>query len=336
MKKISLLMIAALFLTGCTADSEPIKVTRDVFAMDTYMQLTAYGESAESAVNEAELTIQQLEGLFSVTNTDSDLSRINNADGQFTDVSHDTAELIEFAKDMCSQTSGALDITVYPILREWGFTTGEYKIPDDETIAQLLENMDYSQIRIDGDSVCIPENFNIDLGAVAKGYTSDKVIECFKENDVNSGIISLGGNVYALGKKSDGSLWSVGIIDPFSPDKNMCILSVSDKAVITSGNYERYFIGDDGKRYCHIIDPMTGKPSENGLVSVTIIGASGAECDALSTALFVMGKDKAIEYYKNKNDFDMVLVSDQREIFYTSGIADLIENVSEMPSEEIT
>lgn len=336
MKKISLLIIIAFLFTGCSAESEPAKATRDVFAMDTYMQLTAYGESAESAVNEAEALIFRLEKLFSVTDPNSDLSRINNGNGSFTEVSGETAELIEFAADMCSRTDGALDITVYPVLREWGFTTGEYKIPDDETIARLLENTGYSQIKIEDDSVCIPENFSIDLGAVAKGYTSDKVIECFKENNAASGIISLGGNVYALGKKSDGSPWTVGIVDPFGPDKNMCILSVSDKAVVTSGNYERYFTGSDGKRYCHIIDPKTGSPSESGLVSVTVVSASGAECDALSTALFVMGKEKALEYYKTEGDFDMVLVTDEHEIFYTPGLADCLENMSEMPAEEIS
>ena len=310
---------------------------RDIFAMDTYMQLKVSGDDTETALNEAESLIKELDGIFSVTNENSDVSRINRADGENTEVSGYTAELISYAGEICAETEGALDITIYPVLREWGFTAGEYHIPDEETLSSLLENVDYRKIETDIDSrkVRIPEGSQLDLGAVAKGYTSDKVIEILRKNGIASGIISLGGNVHALGKKSDGSLWSVGIVDPFRPEETMCILSVEDKAVVTSGNYERFFIGVDGKRYCHIIDPSDGKPADNGLVSVTVVGESGALCDALSTALYVMGKDRATAYQKKNGDFDMVLVTEDKEIFYTAGLRNSLENVSKMNCSEI-
>lgn len=168
-----LIGVAIIPLTSCYEKTEIADATRDVFAMDTYMQLTAYGNSAKKAVDEAQSEIQRLDSLFSVTNPDSDISRINSANGTATDVADETAELIEFAKKMCVQTNGALDITIYPLLREWGFTTGEYKIPGDEYITRLLRYTDYSKIQINGTSISIPKNFSIDLGAVAKGYTSE-------------------------------------------------------------------------------------------------------------------------------------------------------------------
>ena len=167
------------------------------------------------------------------------------------------------------------------------------------------------------------------------GYTGDKVIETLRENGADAAIISLGGNVQAFGEKPDGSAWKVAVRDPFTPDNDMCTIEIGEKAVITSGNYERCFTGDDGKVYWHIIDPADGFPADNGIVSATIIGDEGLTCDALSTAMFVEGLEGACELWKNDRSYDMILVTDDSRIFYTEGIADSFTNLTSMPAEVI-
>lgn len=330
--KFSVLGAVLILLAGC-ADSQ--QTTKDVWAMDTYMALTAYGKGAEDALAKAEDKINELDALLSVTSENSDIWRINNSNGQPVEVADDTAEIIRTAIEYGGKT-GTLDVTIYPVLKEWGFTTQDYKIPDDEILDSLLENVDYSAIQLDGNTVAIPENYMIDMGSLAKGCASDKVIEELRENGVKSAIISLGGNVQSLGNKPDGSQWKVAVKNPFSPSENICILSIGEKAVVTSGSYERFFTGDDGKNYWHIIDKTDGYPADNGLVSVTIIGGSGIMCDALSTALFISGTEQAQEYWRTNGGFDMVLVTDDGRLLYTDGIADSFQNVSSMTAEVIS
>lgn len=312
-----------MLFAGCEKKSDnSVQASRDVFAMDTYMNLKAYGEDAGEALRLAEEEILRLEELLSVTGEESDISAINNANGSGTAVGGDTAAIIAKALELGGETDGALDISVYPVLREWGFTTGEYKIPEQRDIDALLKNVDYRQIQLSDSIVTVPENYQLDLGALAKGYTSDRVMDILAENGVESAVISLGGNVQTLGRKPDGSQWKIAVTDPFFPDVTLAVVEVSDKAVITSGSYERYFTGDDGVRYHHIIDPEDGFPADNGLVSVTIIAESGIMCDALSTAMFVSGYEKAVNYWRGHGDFDMILIDENGTICITPGIED--------------
>lgn len=315
-------------LTSCAADAfstQPSASERDVFAMDTFMTMKAYGSEADTALEAAEARIRELEDELSVTKQDSDIARINSAGGEAVTVSPDTAALVEAGVSFWQETSGALDISIYPVLAEWGFTTGEYHVPDADTISRLLKNVSGGSLSVSGSTVQIPPDSMIDLGALAKGYTGDEIMEIFRENGISSAMISLGGNIQALGSKPDGSDWRIGIKDPFSPDENVCAVSISDKAVVTSGNYERYFTGDDGRVYWHILDPSDGCPADNGLVSVTVIGEQGLTCDALSTALFVMGTDKAQTYLKEHTEVDAVLVADDGQLFCTDGISGCLE-----------
>lgn len=347
-KKTAVILLIHLFifagiLCGCSAGekvktmrTEETEAERSVFAMDTYMSLRAYGEQAEEALTLSCDKIAELENLFSVTEEGSDIWRVNQAEGSLTEVSEDTVSILRTAITIGAETQGALDITLYPVLKEWGFTTEQYRIPEEEKLQSLLQYVDYQQIELDGNQVRIPEEAEIDFGALAKGYTSDKIIEILKEHNINSALINLGGNVHTLGLKPDGSLWKIGIRNPFEPDGEMCILSTADKAVITSGNYERYFTGEDGKTYWHILDASDGCPADNGLVSVTIVGEEGVRCDALSTALFVAGLEQAAEYWKSRQDFDMILVTEERKIYITEGLEANLKNVSQMPIEVIS
>lgn len=303
---------------------------RDLFAMDTFMTMKAYGENREKALSAASALILSLEEKLSVTSKDSEIWKINHAGGGITEISQETADIISFALDTAEKTGGALEPTIYPVLREWGFTTGDYKIPSAEMLAELLKKTGYKKVNLTGNMISIPIEMNIDLGAAAKGYTGDAVTQIFRDNGVTSAVISLGGNVQTLGSKPDGSDWKVSVRDPFDENSQMCVLSVSGKAIVTSGDYERFFIGEDGNKYCHIIDPSDGYPADSGLVSVTVIGESGIQCDCLSTALFVMGKDRAYEYWKEKGDFEMILVGTDGVMYVTAGIDQKLEVVNDM------
>lgn len=321
---------AVLFLTGCAGNpggrTEPYSET--FFAMDTYMTFTIYGAKAEDSLKQAEDRIRELEGLWSVTDIKSDIYAVNHSGGKPVAVDGETEELLSFALEMAEETGGALEPTIYPVLAAWGFTTGENRVPDREEIEELLNRVDYTGVRWDGGSIVLEEGSMLDLGAVGKGYAGDQVIQLLKENGVTSALLDIGGNIQAVGAKPDGSSWRVGLKDPFSGGV-LGVIQVADEAVVTSGSYERYFTGKDGKRYGHIIDPATGYPVDNGLASVSVIASEGKLCDALSTALFVMGLEDAERYWRQNQGFDMILVTVDEGIFVTEGVKDRFSLQSE-------
>ncbi len=330
--------ICALILSACSVTSastftDTMK-TSTIFAMDTVMELQVSGDAA--LLTEAEQQIRKLEKKLSVTDDASEVYCLNqNKKAEF---SEETLEILNGAMDICDDTDGALDITIYPVLKSWGFTTGEYSVPSEDTLDQLVRNVDYSQIQINGSSVTIPEDMEIDLGSVAKGYTGTMIAGYLRGNGVTSALINLGGNVQCIGTKPNGEAWNVAIKSPFSDSESgiIGILKASDLAIITSGGYERYF-EENGNIYWHILDPDTGKPAQNGLVSVTVVGRDGLLCDALSTALFVMGQDEAISYWKNsKDEFDMILITEDGNLYVTSGISDKFTLSAEYYNSNIT
>lgn len=297
--------------------------SRDIFAMDTYMTVTAYGPNAETAVDQAQQEIERLDALLSTGEETSEVAQIN-ANGGGT-LSEDTTYLLERSLDLYQSTNGVFDIAIYPIMDAWGFTTGNYTVPSDEAIESLLPLTDADDIIYDKDNASISfakDGMKIDFGGIAKGYTSGRIADIYRECGVTSGLINLGGNVQVVGTKTDGSKWRVAVQSPEAEDDYLGILSTADRAVITSGGYERYF-EQDGVRYHHIIDPSTGHPANNGLVSVTIVSADGTLADGLSTSLFIMGKDKAAEYWRAHSDeFDTILEDEDGVLYVTEGIAD--------------
>lgn len=299
--------------------AEESRYTTEVFAMDTYMTLTAYGDNAQTAVNEAVAEIRRLDDRFSVGNAESDVTVINNAGGGH--VSEETAFLIEKSLDIGRKTKGAFDITVYPLMELWGFTSGNYRVPSDEEIKDVLSKVSYMNVTADGQEVTLNNNAMIDFGGIAKGYTSSRVMDIFRQNGVEHGIISLGGNVQALNSKPDNSSWRVAVQKPDGDGDYLGILSVDNKAVITSGGYERYF-EQNGMTYHHIINPSTGYPSDSDLTSVTIVCDDGTTADALSTSLFIMGLDNAVDFYRNSGiAFDMILYDRSGRLYVTQDIA---------------
>lgn len=313
-----------------TQNEEDKSESRDIFAMDTYMTLTAYGKNAKKALDEAVDEINNIEQLVSTGIDSSEVSQINkNGKGS---VSETTGYLIKRSKEIYDSTNGVFDITIYPIMQAWGFPTENYCVPGKKELKKLRGLMGADHVLYDEKKQEVTlnkEGMKIDLGGIAKGYTSSKVMDIFKENGISSAVISLGGNVQTLNGKPDGSDWRVAVENPADTGSYIGVLSIKDKAVITSGGYERYF-KQDGKTYHHIIDPANGYPANNGLTSVTIVSDDGTLADGLSTSLFIMGPEKAQKYWKEHSDeFDTILVKDDGSILVSEGLAEYFTSESD-------
>lgn len=310
-------------ITGCSwkQNQNMAEHSESFFAMDTYMTFTAYGMDAEAAVLAAEDKIRELEALWSVTDENSDIYAVNHSAGQTVTIDQKTAELVSFALDMAEKTNGVLEPTIYPVLTAWGFTTGENRIPTEIELAGLLDKVGYEKVKLNENQIQTEPGSMIDMGAVGKGYAGDEAAQVLRERGITAALLDIGGNIQAIGTKPDGSDWRVGLKDPFSGNV-LGIFQISDMAVVTSGNYERFFVGDDGKTYGHIVDPATGRPVENGIASVSVIASDGKLCDALSTALFVMGLEQAKEYWRQHKDYEMILIMEDGNIYLTEGIRD--------------
>lgn len=320
MRRLSALCIALLLLLAGCSGGEPVH--RELTAMDTFMTLTVYGQShaaGEALLEEAAGEIRSLEGLLSVTDPGSEIYRANHSGGEAVSLSDPVRELLEDSLALCEETGGALDVTVYPVVRAWGFTTGDYRVPEEGELSALTDRIDYTQVSLDGSRLTLPDGMELDLGAVAKGWTGDRLMSLFREAGVTSAIVELGGNVQALGAKPDGSPWRVAVQSPEGGYAG--VLEIMDKAVVTSGGYQRYF-EQDGETYIHIIDPATGHPAKTGLASVTIVADSGLRGDGLSTALFVMGREKAEAFWRAHPDFDFILLCEDGTAVITEGLED--------------
>ena len=317
MKKCLIFCLLALsLLPSCAA--APKAQTASFLAMDTAMDLTIYGDA--DLPGQVQGLIDDLEGQLSVTDPDSQIYAVN-ARG-FGTLTGRADTLMGQALDLCRRTGGALDLSIYPVVRAWGFTTGDYQVPSDDDLATLTALVDYTRIDYDPASgaVSLPEGMEIDLGSVAKGYAGREAAQLLRQAGVSSALLNLGGNIQTVGSRPDGDPWQIGVKDP-ATGQPMMVLSIRDQAVVTSGGYERYF-QQDGRTYWHIMDPATGRPAESGLRSVTIVGDDGLVCDGLSTALFVMGLERAAQFWAGSDDFEAIFVTDDGSVYLTQGLTD--------------
>lgn len=299
----------------------------ELYAMDTVMQFKAYGDNADKALRKCVDEIQRLDKELNVSNTNSTLYALNQ---RTTDtVSGDTAAILKESLRLAEASGGTFDPTIYPVVKAWGFTTQKFRVPDPSEIRELLPHIGFSKVSTaeEGDQMKVAfldEQTELDTGGIGKGYASEKISSILKENGISSAIISLGGNVIALGSKTDGSKWKIAIENPFDANSGNYsgVLELSDKYAITSGGYQRYF-EQDGQTYIHIMDPSTGAPVDNDLASVTIVSDSGTEGDALSTALYVMGLQNAAEFWKSSAlSFEAVMITKDNQIYVTENIED--------------
>lgn len=279
----------------------------------------------EDIAEKTTLIMRDYEEKLSFFKENSEISKVNrNAAKGFTKVSLDTFEILKNSTYYSKLTNGIFDITIAPLLEEWEINSNNPKVLSEKKVKELKTLVDYEDVILNENNLSVMllrENQKIDLGGIAKGYIADKIIEFYKENNINSAIINIGGNIKVLGKKDHDSLWSVGIYEPKKhSEKCICSIEVEDKSVVTSGAYERAFIYKD-ELYCHILNPKTGYPIKSDLKSITVVSSESIDGDALSTPLFIMGKDKAYEFMK-KHNISGVMITNNDEIIITK---DLLE-----------
>lgn len=316
---IALSLILPLLLSvlgGCSAPNgnESLSVTGIYF--DTVVQIEVWGAD-RAVLEECEDMCEYYEQLLSPTIETSEVSRINQAHGEPVTVSDETAELIRLGIEYGELSQGKFDITVASATNLWNFRDNEEKeLPDADALTEAVSHIDYRNVMIEGNTVTLTDpQAEIDLGGIAKGYIADKLKEYLKDQGIEHALINLGGNMLALGGRTDGSDFKIGVQEPFATDGTVLTsLSVSDRSVVSSGNYERYF-EKDGVIYHHILDPDTGYPVQNDLYQVTVISDSSVQGDALSTTCYALGLEDGMELIRSMDGVDAVFVTSDLEIY---------------------
>ena len=318
-------------LSGCQVKPNSQTIyTSDGYALNTYVSVSLYGCGSQEIADKAVGLCEYYEKIFSRTDEESLLSRLNSSGYMSPDTTEDeqtdpdeseyTAlfELVCAGLEYGKITEGALDITIEPLSSLWNFSGGRQNPPDDSDISEAVGKTDYNQVELTDNGVEL-NGTRIDLGAIAKGYIADAICEYLVGEGVDSALVNLGGNVECVGRKPDGSKFTIGIQKPFDENGGVIrTLKIDDMSVVTSGVYERYFYdGDDF--YHHILNPETGYPCDNGLLSVTIISDSSLQCDCLSTGCFVMGMDKAMELVDSMEGVYAIFVDEDYKVFYSRG-----------------
>ncbi|ROR27305.1 thiamine biosynthesis lipoprotein [Mobilisporobacter senegalensis] len=304
------------------------------YGMDTVITSKAYGRYAKRALKAAAKEALRLEKLLSRFIPESDISRINRSAGlNWEQISDDTLEVLSQAGKLSNYSKGLLDITIAPLVDLWRAGKDTLEIPDDLRIKQLLPLVDHKGLELNfhGKAAILHKTGQaIDLGGIGKGYAGDKLLKLYKKYDISSAFVNIGGNVLTLGRKPDGSKWQVGISHPREENHLIGTVEAADKAVVTSGDYQRYFKDSQGKRQHHILDPSTGYPAESGLVSVTIVSDSSTAADGLSTVLFVAGKEQGIELLKNVPNTEAIFIDTDLVVHITAGLTDCFHAVRDI------
>lgn len=297
MKRIlSLTVILALLLSGC---AKPLE--QSVFVMDTVMNFQIWGKDSENALGRIITKLYELESSWSATSEDSILWQLNNDNSLF-QLEPGQAALLDKAEQLSERTGGAFNPRMRCLSEVWGFYDEQHRVPSREEIDAAMANPQW------------------DLGGVMKGHAGRKCAEILSGLDIDRAVLNLGGNVQTFGEKPDGTPWNVGIQNPDGGNYLGILAVKGTMAVVTSGDYQRYF-EKDGVRYHHILDPETGCPAESGLRSVTVVCEDGMTADCLSTALFVMGLEKGSDFWRESNDFEAVFITKDGKIYATEGAA---------------
>ena len=355
----TVLVCPMLLFTGCEnitdADTsitgnEPISISS--IKLNTAVQITIYDSQDKALLDDCLALCDKYELVFSRTNEKSELYKLNhrkdtsdkdpNADGQTTPypvsgtadtwhISEDLASLLSQGLSITRESDGAFDIAIAPLTSLWDFTAEDPKVPDDAAIQKALPLCSSDGVTIDGQDITLPfDDIQFDVGAIAKGYIADRLKDFLVKKGVNSAIINLGGNVLCIGSKPDGTPFKVGIQKPFA-DRNEteAVMDITGKSVVSSGIYERCF-KQGGKLYHHILNPQTGYPYDNGLISVTIISDQSVDGDALSTTCFALGLEDGLKFAEKKG-VQAVFITEDYELHYTDGFQDEI-NVTDVES----
>ena len=315
-------MLSACSTAGVT-NTKP-ELTRDIRTdfLGTAIMISAYDKISTKTFDEAFSVVADIDAKMSVNKPDSEISTINNAAGTgIVNVSDETRSLIQTATALSATSGGAFDISVGAVMELWKADGVFCVLPDEGEIEMKQALVGYQNIQIGEDGVGLGlSGMKLDLGAIAKGYACDKALEYLKSQGIQSAMLDFGGNIYAHGTKPDGTTWNVGVRAPF-PDENepICVVSVQDVSVVTSGGYERNF-EENGTVYHHILDPKTGYPAQSGLLAVTIVDVSSTRADALSTACFVLGLAEGYRLLETQEGSEGIFVTADYTIVLTPGL----------------
>lgn len=289
-----LIIIFSICFTSCERTADP----RTEALMGTVCTVNAYDDGTKSLYDELFARLHEIDETFSVTIDSSEISAINKAAGERSvSVSSDTAYVVRSALAFAELTGGAFDPTVGPLVKIWGINTDHARVPEKSEIDAVLPLINWRDVSVTDDNTVMLKRrgMALDLGGIVKGYAADELTKILKARKVRRAIVDLGGNIFVYGKKKDGSPWRVGIKNPNDPEGvPSIVLNVANSTIVTSGVYERFFT-ENGVRYHHILDAKTGYPASSGLLSSTVICESSMAADALSTSVFVLGKESGME-----------------------------------------
>lgn len=297
------------------------------YELNTISNITLYNvtkSESEEILDGCGKILLNIDNTMSKTRDYSEVSEINkNAGKKYVQVSDDTFEVIKKALYFSKISDGVFDISIGPVVDLWAIGTDHAKVPTNSQLQAKLSLVNYKDISINEKNHSVKlnkKNMEIDLGGIAKGFAADQIVKYLKEKNVNSAIVNLGGNVFVLGEKSKNTPFKVGIQDPTNSDgTSIGNIDVSDKSVVTSGIYERFF-KKDGVVYHHMIDPSTGYPFDNNLSSVTIISSSSIVCDGLSTTAFGLGLKDGLNLIESLDDTDAIFITKDKKIYTTSNL----------------
>ncbi|WP_242848959.1 FAD:protein FMN transferase [Syntrophomonas palmitatica] len=318
-----ILSILVFSAAGC-GFGQPKPVQTEEFALGTIINQQVYGSNAKKAAEEVSARIKEFDALWTINQPGGDINKLNRHAGQgYVKLKPETINILMKARQIADLSGGAaFDITVAPLVKAWGIGTDHPRVISDEEVSRLLTLVNYRDVQINeatGSASLAKTGQMVDLGGIAKGYLGDLAIQIYKKNGITSAFANLGGNVVVLGGKPDGTPWKVGVQNPRSQTGDIVgVVDVIDKAVVTSGDYQRYFV-KDGKRYCHIFNPKTGYPADSGLMSVTIIASSSTDADGLSKA-YVLGLQKGLDLVKRYGKAEAIFITNDKKIYVTPGL----------------
>lgn len=323
---VALLILAGLF---SWASAPAPEVSRESFAMNTLIRMT-FAAKDEAILDEAYSLLHELDASLSMYNPSSDISRINHLAGtERVNVPSSVVEVVRDSHRLYDLTDGVFNPLIGAVTRLWKINRADGKIPSSEDLDAVLGLSSIENLEFGDDYVFLKsKGCVIDLGGIAKGYASKKIADLAKSRGVTSGLIDLGGNIYVVGKKSDGDTWKIGVRNPLNPQgAPELALSVEDCSVITSGGYERFKVVD-GKRYTHFFDPKTGKSVMSDLLSVTLVTPDGSLGDGLATAFMIAGFEKSVNMLGKMHDAPGVVFirekDGQPEILASTSLKDRI------------
>lgn len=309
-------------ITGCSNNTEYVEKSK--MALGTVISVKISCDKADEAIEDTFNKVSDIENEMSVKIKDSLLSKVNeNAYKGDVKISDELCYVIKKALYYADLSEGAFDPTIGKLIDAWGIgTDSEHVLTKDEK-KKFIGLCSYKDVVLNEDKKTIRyknKDVKLDLGAIVKGYVADEMKKILVDKyNVESAMLNLGGNVLTIGKKNDDNSWNVGIAHPKKDSELFATLSIEDRAVVTSGNYERYF-EKDGIRYHHIIDPHTAMPSNNGIISATIVMESSIDADALSTLTYVLGTSKAKKLIESLDGVEALFVDNELNETMTDGI----------------